>query len=381
MQNKTKYSLIFVISAFIIGTPAFFLLQAEENQALAAQADEILLDLSATNTIKPILAINNAPAPAAGIKPAITMNDELEAEPVYENPIDRIRAIQHKNELHESLIEDNEKFTRYPEYNQVFSESDKDPIAQRYEIDERTTQNKEDQSSLTIWSDKKYYLQGDQATIFASLRDVDGKPIPTQFIGQLIYNEKVSLQTVEFTDNNQDGIYEHSIPLNITAEQKLEAGLYKVLIVNKTNKISDAITFILSKPEIELTGNFKDSISEKGELLIQAEVSVSAKNRFYFQASLYSANNLPIGSTQVSTQLLSGKHWITLPFDGDMIKDMGESGPFLLKNMSLAKVTMPMQRAPMSQPEYFTNDYALNQFHSNQQTQSDKLQANNLSNQ
>ncbi|MFT6905043.1 MAG: hypothetical protein ACJAS1_001697 [Oleiphilaceae bacterium] len=378
MQNKKKYRLIFVISAFIISIPAFFLSQANEVQPLALQTDKIFLDLTENNTLDSIESIINAPAPAAGIKAFIAINDKIEPETHNESPIDRIRAIQNKSELHQSLIEDNEKFTRYPEYNQVFSASENDPILQRYQIDERTTQNKEDASSLTIWSDKKYYLQGEQATIFASLRNVEGKPIPTQFIGQLIYDEKISLQSIEFTDNNKDGIYQHSIPLNISAEQKLAAGLYKVLIVNKTNKISDAVTFILSKPEIELTGNFKDSLSAKGELLIQTEVAVSGKNRFYFQASLYSANQIPIGSTQVAIELLPGKHWVTLPFAGRMIKDVGESGPFMLKNLSLAKVSLPMQRAPMLQPEYFTKDYALNQFHSNQQTESDKLQANNL---
>ena len=188
------------------------------------------------------------------------------------------------------------------------------------------------------------------------------------------------MQTIEFTDNNQDGVYEYTLQLNSTADQSLEAGLYKVLIVNNTNKVSDALTFILSKPEIELTGNYKDSLSAKGELLIQVEVAVTEKNRFYFQASLYSANKIPIGSTQVSTELVAGKHWITLPFDGSMIKDVGEPGPFLLQHLSVAKVTMPLQRAPMNLPEYFTKDYALKQFNSNQQTESDNLHANNLSN-
>ncbi len=379
MQNKTKYSLIVVISALLIGVPAFYLSQAEETHILAEQADEILFNLSSSNTSSHLQTINNAPTPAAGIKSVTDVNSAHEPDIEYQpqSPIERIKDIQNKSELHKSLIEDNENFTRYPEYNQVFSDPEKDPIAQRYEIDERTTQSREDETSLTIWSDKKYYLQGDQATIFASLRDAEGKPITTQFIGQLIYNERTSLQTVEFTDANQDGIYQHSIPLTSTEDQKLAAGLYKVLIVNKTNKVSDAVAFIISKPEIELTGNYQDLVSAKGELLIRAEVTVSSKNRFYIQASLYSANSLPIGSTQISTELAAGKHWVTLPFDGSMIKDFGESGPFLLKNISLAKVTMPMQRAPMLKAEYFTKEYALNQFNSNQATESDYLQANN----
>ena len=373
MQNKTKYSLIFVISAFIIGLPAFFLSQAEETQTLSAQADEILLNLAESNTSDSIKALNKAPAPAAGIKTAITMSSDI--EPEYQSPIDRIRAIQDKTELHQALLDDNENFTRYPEYNKLITKADKDPTSQRYEIDERTTENKEDKTSLTIWTDKKYYLPGDQATIFASLRDVEGKSVSTQFIGQLIYNEKTNLQTINFSDNNQDGVYEYKLPLVTSSEQKIEAGLYKVLIINKTNKLIDAVTFILSKPEIELTGNFQDQVSGNGELLVKAEVAVTARNRFYFQASLYSANKIPIGATQQAVELSPGKHWVTLPFDGAMIRDVGESGPFLLKNLSLAKVTLPLQRAPLIHPEYFTKDYSLDQFKSTQDTQSDNLQA------
>lgn len=373
MQNKTKYSLIFVISAFIIGLPAFFLSQAEETQTLSAQADEILLNLAESNTSDSIKALNKAPAPAAGIKTAITMSSDI--EPEYQSPIDRIRAIQDKTELHQALLDDNENFTRYPEYNKLITKADKDPTSQRYEIDERTTENKEDKTSLTIWTDKKYYLPGDQATIFASLRDVEGKSVSTQFIGQLIYNEKTNLQTINFSDNNQDGVYEYKLPLVTSSEQKIEAGLYKVLIINKTNKLIDAVTFILSKPEIELTGNFEDQVSGNGELLVKAEVAVTAHNRFYFQASLYSANKIPIGATQQAVELSPGKHWVTLPFDGAMIRDVGESGPFLLKNLSLAKVTLPLQRAPLIHPEYFTKDYSLDQFKSTQDTQSDNLQA------
>mgnify|MGYP003671435950 CR=1 FL=1 len=373
MQNKTKYSLVFVVSAFIIGLPAFFLSQAEETQALSAQADEVLLNLPETDMNESIQAVNAASAPAAGIKKSITETSEIESE--HLSPIDRIKAIQNKTELHQSLINDNKEFIRYPEYNKLITMADKDPTAQRYEIDERTTENKEDKTSLTIWTDKKYYLPDDQATIFASLRDAEGKPVSTQFIGQLIYNEKSNLQTINFSDNNQDGIYEFSLSLTSSNEQKFEAGLYKVLIVNNTNKVMDAVTFVLSKPEIELTGNFRDQVSDKGELLVQAEVTVSALNRFYFQASLYSANKIPIGATQQAIELRPGKHWITLPFDGTMIRDVGESGPFLLKNLSLAKVTLPLQRAPLTHPDYFTKDYSLDQFNSVQEPLDDSLQA------
>lgn len=377
MQKKTKYSLSFLALATILGAPAFLLSQTDSMQASQTEAlKNQPLSSNIADSANIEQAINSAPAPAAGTPSASYSNEDSDIDHAYLNPIDRIKAIQNKNELHQALLADNEQFLRYPEYNRAFSEPADDPVVQRYEIEERTTQNKEDQTQLNIWSDKKYYLPGDQATVFASLRDRSGAPLSTVFMGQLIYNEEVSLQTIEFSDHNQDGIYEHSIALNSDSESVFKAGVYKVLIVNKTNKMSDAVTFILSKPEIALTGNYKDSVSAKGELLIQAEVEVTAKNRFYFQASLYSANKIPIGSTQQAIEVSAGKHWVTLVFDGRLITDSGESGPFLLQNLSVAKVTLPMQRAPMQQPEYFTQDYALSQFNSKQQAESDRLQAN-----
>lgn len=290
--------------------------------------------------------------------PRDEINLVTQAETEDLSPIARIKAIQEKTALHESLLEDHDSFTRYPEYNQKIASTDSDPTAVRYEIDERTSIDKEQQSSLTIWSDKKYYLHGDQAVVYASLKDAHGMSIPTQFIGQLIFDESQGLQQLEFTDNNRDGIYETPVLLN----NEKQAGLYKVLIVNKHNKLADAITFTLSEPEVQLTGNYRDKLNAQGNLVIEAEVSVSNANRFYVQASLYTTNNDPIGSTQYSNELATGKHWIPLEFDGLMIHDAQEHGPYLLKNLSLAKVALPIQRAPLENPGFQTQDYSLEQF-------------------
>jgi hypothetical protein len=285
-----------------------------------------------------------------------------ESKPVSFNPIDRIKAIQQKTALHDSLLKDHDSFTRYPEYNQTFSSVEKDPTIQRYEIDERTTENDEGDSSLTIWSDKKYYLHGDQATIYATLQDAHGLKIPTSFMGQIIFNETNSLQQIELLDLDKDGVYEYHIKLDQINSKALDAGLYKVLIVNNTNELADAVTFTLSEPKLKLTGEYIDSISAQGSLVIRAEVEATEKSRFYFQASLYSSTNDPIGSTQYALELEPGKHWIPLEFDGLMIRDAGEPGPFLLKTISLAKVALPIQRAPLIYPKFYTQDYSVDQF-------------------
>jgi hypothetical protein len=80
------------------------------------------------------------------------------------------------------------------------------------------------------------------------------------------------------------------------------------------------------------------------------------------QGSLYSETQVAIGVAQLSTQLTPGLHWLTLSFSGLMIKDAQENGPYVLKHVSLAKVTIPMMRTPLIEPAFSTNSYRLDEF-------------------
>jgi len=282
--------------------------------------------------------------------------------------VDNLKGMKDKNSFHKALLKDNKQQNKYPPYNQSIPTLEQDPIERRYELDIRTVESESGEASLTLWTDKKYYLHGDDVLISAILQDTRGVRIPTRFLGQLIYNETENLQQFEFSDLDQDGVYEYRFKLdpvdNSVEKSALMSGIYKILIINDVNEMVDGVTFILSQPELQLTGNYKDSISSNGNLLIEAEVEVTAKHRFYFQAALYSSTNDPIGSTQFSGELTPGRHWVPLDFDGMMIRDAGEPGPYLLKSISLAKVVLPMQRAPLIYPEFYTQGYNLDQFRS-----------------
>jgi Domain of unknown function (DUF4785) C-terminal domain len=354
-----KHQKTIIATSTLIAFGALIFLMPEKPEVVTNETPTIENRINTTTQIPLVLKTGpNSLTPKKNQVPFEMANITSQGEPADLNPIARIKAIQEKTALHESLLADHDSFTRYPEYNQKIASSESDPTAVRYEIDERTTIDEEQQASLTIWSDKKYYLHGDQAIVYASLKDAHGRSIPTQFLGQLIFDESQGLQQLEFTDSNHDGIYETPVFLN---KEKL-SGLYKVLIVNKHNKLADAVTFTLSEPEIQLSGNYRDTLNAQGNLVIEAEISVSKANRFYVQASLYTENNDPIGTTQYSSDLAAGKHWIPLEFDGLMIHDAQEHGPYLLKNLSLAKVALPIQRAPLENPEFHTQDYSLEQF-------------------
>ncbi len=278
------------------------------------------------------------------------------------SPIERIRQIKDKNSLQQALVNEHDNFKRYPPQNNRIESPQQDPITQRYEADERTTQNQDKTFGLTIWSDEKYYLANGRVQIFAFLQDANGQRLGGQFSAMLLDTQQQKILDLKLTDDDSDLIYEASIELASLKDVNENPGIYKVLVENAKHEIKDALTFTLSKPDISLTGNYHDNITGTGDLLIEAEVEVSSQNRFYIQASLYSATNVPIGVTQYAAELAPGKHWVPLTYAGLMIQDAQESGPYVLEQISVAKVTMPMQRAPLLKPDYQTESYALDEF-------------------
>lgn len=286
-------------------------------------------------------------------------NDSIQAI----SPIDRLNAREHKTELHRSLLKEHKSYKRYPPENVRFETPSQDPISQRYAIDERSTLNEDKIYGLTIWSERKYNLQGETVNLFAFIQNPDGRKISTQFQSSLIYNSK-QIKPVSLTDEDGDGLYQGSINLADIEHHAYQPGIYKILIQASKQNLVDALTFTLSQPDIQLTGKMRDFVTEQGHLSIEVEVEAAQSNRFYFQASLYGLNGEPIGVTQASHTLASGKHWVPLTYAGLMIRDSNEMGPYVLKQISLAKLTMPMQRAPALFPEYQTKDYDLEEFSS-----------------
>ncbi|MFT5594284.1 MAG: hypothetical protein ACI8SR_002673 [Oceanicoccus sp.] len=274
--------------------------------------------------------------------------------------IARIKEKENRTPLQDNLITDHKQFKRYPEGNAAIPDAKHDPVLQRYEIDERTTMSEDKNVGLTIWSDKKFYLKTDTVTINAFIQDNEGRKLSTTFNAELLDTRQHPLTKLTFNSTGGNN-YQTSINL-ADLSGPLNAGIYKVIINNSQYNLTDALTFTLTQPDIELTGEFKENIDSEGQLIINVQVLVAATSQYYVQASLYSSTGVPIGVTQSSTQLSTGLHWLPLNYSGVMIKDAGESGPYVLKNVSLAKVTIPMMRAPLVEPGFTTDSYTLDEF-------------------
>lgn len=274
------------------------------------------------------------------------------------SPIERIKAIQEQTQLHKSVLKDHEKFNRYPEGNAAISDAKHDPVMQRYQVDERTTMSEDKSKGLTIWADKKFYLKSDTVTVFAFVQDNEGNKLNATFKAELIDSQQRSISSLEFAPTSH-AMYQTQIEL---ANIQGGAGIYKILINSPEHNLTDGVTFTLTQPDIELTGEFKEHINEKGELVFEVQALVGASSQYYLQASLYSSTQVAIGASQTSTQLDPGLHWLPLNFSGLMIQDAGEAGPYVLQNVSLAKVTIPMMRAPLLQPGFTSDSYGLDEF-------------------
>ncbi|KZY73426.1 hypothetical protein A3742_13020 [Oleiphilus sp. HI0071] len=300
--------------------------------------------------------------PTAALAMPKTASTQEEEQPHSSplSPIEQIRAIKNKTALHEAVLKDHETFTRYPSDNVRFDRLERDPVSMVYETHERTTESNDGTASITAWSDKKYLLQGESVQLSARVDDGANRGIQNKMMSALYLNESLSLGTFELVDNDNDGTY--SLTLASEQTQNWQPGIYKALIASDHKALSEAVSFVISPPIIELTGEYREHITTKGDLLFEIEVNVAEPARFYVRASLYTSSNSPVGSAQFSDSLSTGEHWIPLTYFGLMIRDSDEPGPYLIQTVELAKAGVPMLRMPPAKAGMYTQSYPLEEF-------------------
>lgn len=275
-------------------------------------------------------------------------------------PIEQIRAIKNKTALHQAVLKDHESFARYPSDNVRFERLERDPVSMAYETNERTTESDDGTASITAWTDKKYLLQGESVQLSARVNDAGSSGVKSKMMSAVYANETLSLGTFELTDQDGNGTY----TLTLTSEQTAEwpIGIYKALIASDLKNLSESVSFVISPPVIELTGEYRERITAEGNLLFEIEVKTTEAARYYVRASLYTGANTPIGSAQFADNLSTGRQWIPLTYFGLMIRDNNEPGPYLIQTVELAKAGIPMLRMPPAQTNMFTQSYALDEF-------------------
>ena len=344
-----------IVALFIITSAAILFL----NQSI-----NIVDNNQLQNTTSPIHSSSENQISLGSKKPEQAKRKEPIKQTHTLDAIDRIRAITEKTELQKHLVTENEHFNRYAEFNQRFENAKQDPTLMRHAIDERVSFSEDKEYALTVWADKKFYLKDQAISVNAILQDQKEQVLTDPLNAVLINEQQKTIHSFIISGMGDSGYMQASIDPSVL--EGAETGIYKILITQEKYQLQDSVSFILSEPNIELTGEYKDYINDQGDLIIEAQVKTSntsnSAQSFYVQASLYSSTQVAIGATQVSQSLTTGTHWLALSFDGLMISDAQEAGPYELKHVSLARVTMPMQRAPLLEPDYSTQPYAYDEF-------------------
>jgi hypothetical protein len=144
--------------------------------------------------------------------------------------------------------------------------------------------------------------------------------------------------------------------------------IYTVILTAETpmGTIRATNGFLVGSMGIRDTGRYADRLSsdDKGtHLTVDAEFDVKKRGRYHVQASLYDRNGEGIGWAQASAQLEPGLHQIPLTFYGLMLFEKGTDGPYELRHLVYANVTvMPGTRSEDRRPEFTTKAYKASQF-------------------
>ncbi len=358
-----KRNLVLLIVPPVIALALLAFFNEPEQLTPLAQAMPNTIAEDKDKTAKPTQEqISLAPATIQPNKqrPKVVGAEQPQTAPL--SPIQQIRAIKNKTALHEAVLNDHETFNRYPSDNVRFEGLERDPVSMVYQTHERTTESNDGTASITAWTDKKYLLQGESVQLSARVDDAESSGIKNKMISAIYVNETLSLGTFELADQAGDGT--HTLILSAEQTQDWPQGIYKALIASDHKKLSEAVSFVISPPVIELTGEYREGITADGNLLFEIQVSASEPARYYIRASLYTSSNTPVGSAQFSENLSTGEHWIPLTYFGLMIRDSNEPGPYLIQTVELAKAGVPMLRMPPANANMYTQSYSLDEFNS-----------------
>lgn len=343
-----KAILFLIIPLILIAIASQYSVDIETSKPLEKQTTNTPLSSSASS--RQVAATANEAVQASTAIPLMLAHSSTQSH---------LEKTANKTDLQKRVLEEKKRFKRHLSTNTPIESERQDPITQRYAVDERTTLDPDKEVGMTIWSDAKFYLQSDIVNIYARLMDKDQQPQSTEFAAALLQGQRGKIAEVEMIDDDQDKLYQGEIDLT---QYDLSPGIYNVQVVNLEHQVIDDISFTLSRPDIELTGEERSFINDEGHLQWDIEINVSEDSRYYIQGSLYSLTRVAIATSQNSYKLSPGKKTVSLIFDGGLIRESQENGPYVLKKLSLAKVTMPMQRAPLLEPEFQSESYRLEEF-------------------
>ena len=271
-----------------------------------------------------------------------------------------------------SAAEEYRRRARYPRATQPLDDGP-DPLQRDREVSPITQRGPHgEEPALTVYPLLTGFEDPDPAILYAYL-SVEGTRIPARHIrGTIVTEDLQPIGEVEYRDDGtgadamaDDHIYTAVFAPGADAVPALSRS-YMVQVVADTRGDEErraATSFLYSHPHAQLTGNFRDAMAD-GSLEVGVEVAVAAPGRFHVEATLYGPDgSRKVAWAQTAGELQPGRHWMTLPFYGLILREQGVEGPYVLRYVALSTTTqMPNAKNRLVDANYRTAPYDLAAF-------------------
>ena len=275
--------------------------------------------------------------------------------------------------LARTTAEDYRRRARYPRSSYPLVTVEDDPIVRErivHPVSSRGPHGEE--PSLTVYPALVGFESPDPAVVHAFLTLGDEKIEARSMRATLVTDRFETVGELEYRDDGSGGdataddhIYTAVfVPGAEAAGRPATSYMVRVVATVGVDEERIAVTsFLYSFPDAQLTGAYRDTVVD-GSLQVQAEVAVTAAGRFHLEATLYdAAGQQALAWAQTALELSEGRHWMTLPFYGLILRERGVDGPYLVRNVALSTAsTMPNGKNRLADRVYATGAYAASSF-------------------
>jgi hypothetical protein len=272
-----------------------------------------------------------------------------------------------------TAAEDYRRRARYPRWSYPLATVEDDPIVRDRVVNPvRSRGPRGEEPSLTVYPALVGFESPDPAVVHAYLSSGDEK-VEARSIRATIVTDRVEpVGELEYRDDGTGGDAEAGdrvytavfVPGPEASGRPATSYMVRVVAMSLGDEQRIAVTsFLYSFPDARLTGAYRDAVVD-GSLQVQAEVLVTAAGRFHLEAALYdAAGTQALAWAQTAQDLPEGRHWMTLPYYGLILRERGVDGPYLVRNVALSTAsTMPNAKNRLADRVHVTGAYAANRF-------------------
>jgi hypothetical protein len=320
---------------------------------------------SAVERERPVPATAAAAVPSSGSGPTLALGVTAAAR--------RPRPSLPEGGLARTAAEEYRRRARYPRSSAPLVTIEDDPITRERVVNPvRSRGPRGEEPSLTVYPALVGFESPDPAVVHAFLSLGDEKIEARSMRATVMTDRLEVLGELEYRDDGSGGdavaddhVYSAVfVPGAEAAGRPATSYMVRVVAVTHGDEQRIAVTsFLYSFPDAQLTGAYRDALVE-GSLQVQAEVIVTAGGRFHLEASLYDrSGERPLAWAQTALELSEGRHWMTLPFYGLILRESGVDGPYLVRNVALSTASaMPNAKNRLADRVHLTGTYAATRF-------------------